>query len=731
MNNIPQSYNGKPLIHSWTYHDATGAPLGIVGRYQNGTDKKDIVPYFRRNGSGWTAGAPDGLRPLFGLDRLAAHPKEKAVFVGEGEKSAAALQSMGICAITSLGGSSAAKLADWTPLGGFKTAYLLPDNDKPGEHYAQDVYTALMALESPPEVRLLRLEGVPDGGDIVDWLQNHAPDWGGYRPIDEILHNGLKSELKDELKKAEAVPENWGLVGFVGAGSSVFDWGKPNDIESKTPPVQALSVDLIPAPFRPWLADVSHRMQTPPDFATVSAIVVTASVIGAGCGIRPKQHDDWEVIPNLWGAVIAPPSKKKTPTMSEATGLLDRLQAEYGKQFEQEKAAAEFDKMANDAKLEAVKTKTRTTAKGKGKDGVVNHDDMQKHRADYLELTQNVEDEPTRRMFKTNETSVQSMTVLQKQNPRGLLVERDELTGLLAKWETEQGQEERNYFLQGFNGNGSHTDFKIGRGLTEAKNICISLLGGIQPDKLRRYLHQAMNGFNDGLMQRLQLAVWPDMLEQWEYVDKPINKADKERAYSIIKALAELDFIEVGATQGEYDNRPYFRFDEAAQAVFIEWFTRLETVKLPNEENPLMVEHLSKFGKLMPSLALIFHLIDIADGKASGSVSAKSALLAVEWCKYLETHARRIYAMAQSPEYEAAVRLSAKIRAKALPNPFTIKNVYDKGWHGLKDKTEVGAACNILIDENWLIMQRKPAGSKGGRPPLPEYHINPFFCKNP
>ena len=502
------------------------------------------------------------------------------------------------------------------------------------------------------------------------------------------------------------------------AGDSGFEWKSPSNIETKTPPVQALSPELIPEPFLFWLVDVSHRMQTAPDFATVSVIVVIASIIGAGCSIKPKKHDDWEVIPNLWGAVIAPPSKKKTPTMSEATALLDRIQAEYGKEFERNKSGADVDEIANQAILDDVKAKLKNAAKN----GCESFQDL---KAEYINLTENSEQEPTRRMFKANETSVQSMTVLQSKNPRGILVFRDELTGLLAKWETEAGQEERTYYLQGWNGNGSYTDDKIGRGLTECKQICISILGGIQPDKLRRYLYQAMNGFNDGLMQRLQLAVWPDIPKEWTYIDEPVIKAYKERAYNIMRSLAEMDFIQHGAIKSEYDDRPYFRFDDAGQAIFIEWFTELETKKIPEEENPLMVEHLSKFGKLMPSLALIFHCIDIADGKADGQVSAKGAQLAVEWCKYLESHARRIYAMAASPEHETAVRLASKIKSKSLSNPFTTKIVYDKGWHGLKIKKEVEAACSILIEENWLRVQEKPRLVVGGRPPLPHYYINP------
>ena len=727
MVEILPSFNGKPLIHAWTYRAMDGAVLGIVGRYQKGNEKKEIVPFFKRKGGNWAAGIELSPRPLFGLDRLAKQPKDKPVFIVEGEKAAAALHSLDVCAVSSLGGALAAGQADWTPLNDYKNAYLMPDNDEPGAQYARAVYTALSALESPPAVKVVRLSDLPDGGDIVDWLQNHASDWNGFDYYPADSKEWAVCELRAELKKAEPIPEDWTLSRLAGAGTGLFHWESPNEIATKTPPVESLKPELMPEPLRSWLVDVSHRMQTPPDFATVSAIVIMGAVIGAGCSIRPKHFDNWEVIPNLWGACIGRPSVVlKSPSMKEPMQLLERLQAEYGEQYEKDKAAAEFDSLANKAMLDDVKKQLSSKAKGKGQDRVVSPDDMVKLRADYVELTQKAEPEPTRRLFKSNETSIQSMTVLQQQNPRGILVFRDELTGLLVKWDREDGADERAYFLEGWNGNGSYTDFKIGRGLTDAKNICIGLLGGIQPDKLKRYLYQAMKGSNDGLMQRLQLAVWPDEPEGWQLVDTVPNKADKQRAFNILSILAELDFIQHGATMGEYDDRPYFRFDDAGQAVFNDWLTELQTVKIPREENPLMVEHFGKYRSLMPSLALIFHCIEIADGTARGNVSAKSAKLAVDWCKYLESHARRIYAMAESPEHEAAVRLTDKIKAKVLPSPFTIRDIERKGWHGLKDRQEIEAACNIIVDENWLMMERKPKPPTG-RTPLPNYYINPVF----
>ena len=78
-------------------------------------------------------------------------------------------------------------------------------------------------------------------------------------------------------------------------------------------------------------------------------------------------------------------------------------------------------------------------------------------------------------------------------------------------------------------------------------------------------------------------------------------------------------------------------------------------------------------------------------------------------------------------EFRTSAWLADKIKAGAVSIPFTTKAIYDKGWHGLKDRQEVEAACNILIDENWLKIACKPATGNRSRPPSPDYYINPVF----
>ncbi len=67
-----------------------------------------------------------------------------------------------------------------------------------------------------------------------------------------------------------------------------------------------------------YVYDVSERQQTPLDFIAVSALCALAAVIGNGVRGAPKQHDDWIVVPNLWGALIGQSSTYKTPAMKAA-----------------------------------------------------------------------------------------------------------------------------------------------------------------------------------------------------------------------------------------------------------------------------------------------------------------------------------------------------------------------------------------------------------------------------
>ena len=212
---------------------------------------------------------------------------------------------------------------------------------------------------------------------------------------------------------------------------------------------------------------------------------------------------------------------------------------------------------------------------------------------------------------------------------------RDELVGLIATWEREGREGERAFFLEGWNGNQSFDTDRIGRGHIAIPNLCVSIFGGIQPDKLTVYLEQAAHALaNDGMLQRFQVLVYPDP-RRWEWRDRAPDKAARDAAFAVFEALADFDPVAWGAAPADdFAKFPYFCFDDEAQAVFIEWSEDLHRARMPNEDEPIIRQHLAKFDKLFPALALIFHLVDCAaDGIArpghQGSGAARGGMVRV------------------------------------------------------------------------------------------------------
>lgn len=499
------------------------------------------------------------------------------------------------------------------------------------------------------------------------------------------------------------------------------EWPEPGEITTEhLLPVEAIPVGIIPDEFRDWNVDIAHRMQCPADFTSVAAVVAVSAVIGAGCAIRPKKNDDWEVVPNLWGGIVARPSMLKSPSLAEVMKPLTRLEAEEKERYDEDMKVYNAGNEKYKAQREALKQEMLNAAKGKAKPGR----DMSVIETELAALDPN--EEPTRRRYRTNDTTVEKLGELLNENPRGILVFRDELTGLLSSWDREDRQSDRAFFLEGWNGNQSFITDRIGRGTIDVGNVCISILGGIQPAKLTAYLLQAAGSLtNDGMIQRFQLLVYPDEPKTWELVDEKPDTDAKNRVYNIFKILADMDFITAGAMQ-ENGGRPYFRFDEEGQAIFYEWLTELET-RLREEEQPMMCEHLAKFRSLMPSLALIFHLIKTAAGGIPGPVTAEAASKAAAWTEYLESHARRIYGLIADTRTKSAAALAGKIRDGKVKDGFTVREIYPKGWTMLNTPELVETACQELMEVNWV---RRAAESLPNRQPKTVYRINPKLLKN-
>jgi len=148
----------------WKYTDVYGEPVGLIVRWDTALGK-DILP-ISRAGKGWAVGGMPQPRPLYQLPDLS---RTSRVYVCEGEKAADAARSLGLFATTSPHGCNGADKADWGPLSG-KEVIILPDNDDAGRGYAKAVADTLAKLSPPPSVKILALPGLPEKGDVVEFI---------------------------------------------------------------------------------------------------------------------------------------------------------------------------------------------------------------------------------------------------------------------------------------------------------------------------------------------------------------------------------------------------------------------------------------------------------------------------------------------------------------------------------------------------------------------------------
>jgi hypothetical protein len=473
--------------------------------------------------------------------------------------------------------------------------------------------------------------------------------------------------------------------------------------------VASLEIELLPLALQPWVLDVSELMQSSADAPGICAIVALAGAVNRRARIQPKALDPtWVVVPNLYGALVIEPGQMKTPILNRMTRPLFNVEAAWNS--DNKRTMAEY---LND--LEEAKE---------------NGDQQPK--------------KPFQRRLVTNDATFEKIQEIVADNPSGLTMIRDELTGWLSALKQKGRESERAFYNTAWDGDSPYNIDRVGRGSVIVPHLCLSVLGTIQPERLRAYMagEDGVPLPEDGLLQRFQMGIWPDS-KPFCYVDREPNKTAAHQAERIFWTLVKLDS----------DDPMLFKFAPDAQDLFVEWIKRLQQRISSAELTAHLSEHLSKYKSLMPTLALLFELADLAAaynraghpvwealtgqtlagfvGSVGGcAIKSGNTKKAIEWCDYLETHARRIYSLIDKQDRGLAELLSKKLLERDLNDEFTPRQVAQKGWRQLTSVEAVKRACKLLTEAGWVREMTKKPNKKGGRPSV-HYRINPKIFATP
>ncbi len=495
----------------------------------------------------------------------------------------------------------------------------------------------------------------------------------------------------------------------------VFD-GPPKRLAADLLNVMPLDLECIPEALRGWIVDAAQRGGYPVEYPAAAMIVGIASLLGRRLLVRPKRFDNWAVVPNLWGAIVGPPSLKKSSAAKEMLDPLVRLEIEAAEAFGRSQSQALDD--ATIAEMQAADAKKQLAAAIRSK---ASSDELRMLAAQANAKQAEVAASTPR--YIANDATIEKFGELLRDNPRGLLQFRDEMAGWLKSMDRQGHENDRTFFLEAWTGDSRYTADRIGRGTVIIDGVCVSVFGTIQPGPLGRYIKAAVAGEGaDGMMARFQLLVYPDPPDEIIHVDRYPNSNAKARAFGVYQWIDKMDPSSHGAEYDELKNYHFLHFDDDGQELYDRWRLALDNRLLRGDESPLMACHLAKFGSLMPSLALLFHVIGAAGRDDLGRVSGVAAAMAIDWCEMLESHARRIYQAASEGDPELADQLAQRVR-QSLPSPFTFRDVANKGWSGLDTVEAVRSAVGILEDRNWAKVETRQ-NPKGGRP-TEVVHINP------
>ena len=489
---------GQPPDKIYRYDNVDGSENLFVLRWNAVKDKgKEVRPITKVTDNCYICGeSTEGALPIYNLPKIAALFRESTVriFITEGEKAADCATSLGLLATTSAFGSNSADKADWAVLDRLALKHnkkpeivILPDNDSPGEKYAETLVGTLMQFKSQPVVKVVSLadyaaitglDSFPKGGDIVD--------------LCELLDSKTDTEI---VQMIEAMIRRTPAETEVVEENAVYPW-------------RPFPVELLPETVSRFIFEVAAANGCDPAGAAIATLVVLATAIGNSRRLRLKRG--WVFPAILWGMLIARKGAIKSWAMSPAVKPLNARQEEYQARYKTERD--EYDRRKAEYARLSPKQRRETTFDLK---------------------------EPILRRIISNDSTDQKMVKNCAENQRGFCIFCDELTTLLKGigqyCKDGKGGNGQSIFNSLFNGEGIESE-RIGES-RYAPHAFVGILGGIQPGMARKCFDQ--EAFESGFASRFIPVAPPLRVATWS--DAVIGEETEEAYCRLVFAILKLE----------------------------------------------------------------------------------------------------------------------------------------------------------------------------------------------
>jgi hypothetical protein len=428
-----------------------------------------------------------------------------------------------------------------------------------------------------------------------------------------------------------------------------------------------LPCGVLPSVIETFAVATGETMGADPAGLAISALVVAGAAIPDGVQLQVKQHSrGWIEEARLWAFIVGLPSTKKSPILRAAAAPLIRIDHRLYRVYL--KAQKEYDK------LEPKERKER--------------------------------DPPRKLRLRIEDTTIEAAGEILRDSPGGVLCLQDELSGWFGAMDKYAGprgaNKDRGFWLQSWNG-GEYAVDRISRGSFLIPNLSISVLGGVQPDAVRRI---AGDTIDDGLIQRpLPVILRPGRVGH----DQPTLTEPYDQ---LIEHLHRLPAYKL-------------EFDPAAQEVRIRLERKHNELLALEALHRKLAAHIGKYDGYFARLCIVWHCIEHAQtGRIPTSISVETAERVARFMhEFLLPHALAFYSgvLALTDDHDQLTAVAGYILARGLER-ITTRDVA-RGDRTMRRLTrqDTNAVFEQLEALGWLARKSAPRPSDP-----PHWLVNPL-----
>lgn len=493
-----------------------------------------------------------------------------------------------------------------------------------------------------------------------------------------------------------------GISGISDKGNEAKEtkWGEPDlsILDDRRGDLPEFPIDVLASGCRDWIIRSAHGAGVTLAHVAVPLLGISSSLIGTARRARPTSA--WTQPCTTWTAIVGFSGSGKTPgldTVKRALAMIERTQ----------KNKIADKQNAHDAKIEAAKA-ARSIWKKQIEEAAAGGKATPQLPPEAIIPAPFIAE----RLY-VSDSTIERLSVLLGARPRGLLLISDELAGLFMNMSRYSNGSDRAFWLEAWNG-GTFTVERMGREPLTVDHLLIGLVGGLQPDKLKR----AFEGDHDGFYGRMLFA-WPPEPAHRSLADD-VSEVEPE----IINALTRLVNLDAGEDQyGEFAPKAVpLTADALASFEAFRELAHRQRQLLDGREREWMAK--SQAHALRLSGVLEFLGWAFVGGEEPKQISLQSVDAAVTLVrKYFWPHSRAALRQIGLSERHANARRVLRWLAARKHEEFSREDIRIHALTRSVDAEQTQAIIDGLTKSSWCreITQRTPAAGRPAR----RWAVNP------